>query len=66
MPIIFVEMWEGRTIEQKKELVKGITDAVITAVDVPPDHVRVLIRDYAKHNWSKAGKLASEPDFVPG
>lgn len=63
MPIVFVEMWEGRTVEAKKKLVQGITEAVITKLNVPPEHVQVIIRDYPKHNWSKAGKLASEPDY---
>ena len=27
MPVVTVEMWEGRSIDQKKELVKGITAA---------------------------------------
>ncbi len=62
MPIVFVEMWEGRTVEQKKKLIQDITEAV-TKMGPPPEHVQVIIRDYPKHNWSKAGKLASEPDY---
>ena len=63
MPIVFVEMWEGRSVEEKKRLIKGITEAVTGKLGVTPDHVQVILRDYPKHNWSKAGKLASEPDF---
>ena len=35
MPVVIVEMWEGRTVEQKKQLVEGIT-SVITKMGVPP------------------------------
>ena len=63
MPIVFVEMWEGRSMEDKKNLIQGITEAVIDKLGVAPDHVQVILRDNPKHNWSKAGKLASEPDF---
>lgn len=28
MPVVIVEMWEGRDIEQKKQLVEGITSAM--------------------------------------
>ena len=65
MPIVFVEMWEGRTIEQKKKMIQGITEAVTSSLPgLPPEHVQVILRDYPKHNWSRAGKVASEPDFA--
>lgn len=59
MPIVTVEMWEGRTIEQKKKLVEGIT-SVITDMGVRPEGVTILIKDNPKHNWARGGKLASE------
>jgi len=59
MPIVIVEMWEGRTIEQKKKLVEGIT-SVITDMGVRPEGVTILIKDNPKHNWARGGKLASE------
>ena len=59
MPIVIVEMWEGRTIEQKKKLVEGIT-SVITDMGVRPEGVTILIKDNPKHNWARGGKLTSE------
>lgn len=59
MPIITVEMWEGRTVEQKKKLVEGIT-SVIANMGVPPEAVHIIIKDNPKHNWATGGKLASE------
>ncbi len=59
MPIVTVEMWEGRTIEQKKQLVEGITSA-ITKMGVSPDAIHIIIKDNPKHNWATGGKLASE------
>ena len=59
MPVVIVEWWEGRTIEQKKQLVQGITSAM-QEVGVPPEAVHIIIKDNAKHNWAIAGKLASE------
>ncbi len=59
MPIVTVEMWEGRTIEQKKQLVEGIT-TVITNMGVSPQEVHIIIKDNPKHNWATGGKLASE------
>lgn len=59
MPVVIVEMWSGRTTEQKKTLVKGITDA-FGSVGIPAEAVHVIIQDVPKENWGTAGKLASE------
>ncbi len=59
MPVVTVEMWEGRTIEQKKQLVEGIT-SVITKMGIPPEAVQIIIKDIPKYNWATGGKLASE------
>jgi len=59
MPVVTVEMWAGRSIEQKKKLVEGIT-SVMADIGVPAEAVHIIIKDVPKHNWATAGKLASE------
>ncbi len=59
MPVVIVEMWEGRTIEQKKQLVEGITSS-FAKIGTPPAAVNIIIKDNPKHNWGIGGKLASE------
>ena len=59
MPVVIVEMWEGRTLEQKKQLVKGITSAFVK-IGTLPEAVQIILKDNAKHNWSIGEKLASE------
>jgi len=59
MPVVIVEMWEGRTIDQKKQLVEGITSAFVQ-IGTSPEAVQVIIEDVPKHNWAIGGKLASE------
>ena len=39
MPFVVVEWWEGRTVEQKRKLVKAITDAMIEHGNCNPDHL---------------------------
>lgn len=60
MPIIHVNMYEGRALEQKKKLVVAMTDAVVKSLDVKPDAVRIILHDIPKHNIAVAGVLASE------
>jgi len=59
MPVVIVEMWEGRTVEQKKQLAEGITSSLVK-IGVPQEAVHIIIKDNPKHNWAIGGKLASE------
>ena len=59
MPVVIVEMWDGRTIEQKKVVVEGIT-ATFGKVGVPAEAVHIVIHDVPRQNWGDGGKLASE------
>lgn len=59
MPVVNIEMWEGRTIEQKKQLVEGITSA-FEKIGTPAEAVKIIMKDIPKHNWATAGKLESE------
>ncbi len=58
MPTVIVEADEGRTVEQKRGLVKDITDAVCKHFKVPQEAVTVYIHEGRKENRGKAGKLA--------
>jgi 4-oxalocrotonate tautomerase len=57
MPFVTVEMWEGRTVEQKRRLVKAITDAMIEHANAGPDHLHVVIHESKLENWGRAGVL---------
>lgn len=59
MPVVIVEMWEGRTIEQKKQLADDITSAFVK-IGTPAEVVRIIMKDNPKHNWAIGGKLASD------
>lgn len=60
MPIIHVHLIEGRTIDQKRALVKEVTDAVCKTVNVTPEHVKIIMHDMAKHDYATAGVLKSD------
>ena len=60
MPIVRVEMWEGRTHAQKAELARVITEAVVTIAHTTPEATIVVFEDIAKANWATSGTLASD------
>jgi 4-oxalocrotonate tautomerase len=60
MPLITVHMYEGRTVDQKRDLVAALTEAVVNTVNTTAESTQVIIHDVAKHNWGTAGKLDSD------
>jgi 4-oxalocrotonate tautomerase len=60
VPLIVVKMLEGRSVEQKRRLVREITNVVVKYTGAPEEQVDVLIEDYARENWAKGGTLFSE------
>ncbi|MDW8033413.1 MAG: 2-hydroxymuconate tautomerase family protein [Nitrososphaerota archaeon] len=59
MPVVIVEMWEGRTEEQKEKLIKGITKA-FEEIGVKPEWLHIIIHDVPKSNWGLSGQQASK------
>jgi 4-oxalocrotonate tautomerase len=57
MPVVTVEIWEGRTLEQKRRLVRAITDAMVEHADARPDALHVILHEVSRENWAKAGVL---------
>jgi 4-oxalocrotonate tautomerase len=60
MPIVQIELLEGRTLEQKKVMVEKVTQAIVESVGAQPEKVSIIIREMAKENYAQAGKLMSE------
>lgn len=60
MPIIRVEMWQGRTLEQKRELVEVLTRETARIVGTDPDSIYIVIEDVKKENWGAGGRLCSD------
>jgi len=60
MPILQVEMLKGRTIGQKRNMVKKVTDAVTETLDCPKEAVRIIIREMELENFASAGVLRAD------
>lgn len=60
MPTLRVELLEGRTLEQKKNLVAALTQAVVDTLGSKPEAVDVLLFDIKRHDWGTGGELWSE------
>jgi len=60
MPIITIKQAKGRTVEQKRDLAKAVTDAAVSSIDVKPEWVTVLIEELDRENWASGGQLHSD------
>lgn len=60
MPIIRIEMFEGRTNEQKRAMAEALTDAFVNTAGGTRESVQIVITDVAKTDWASGGVLWSD------
>ncbi|MFL2562295.1 MAG: 4-oxalocrotonate tautomerase [Arenicellales bacterium] len=60
MPLIQVQMFAGRTPQQKRDLVRALTDAFVEAAGSTPDSVDIILTDVEQSDWAQGGELFSE------
>ena len=60
MPLIEVTMVEGRTPEQVRALITGLTDAAVAAVEAPRETVRVVVREVPATHWAAGDVTIAE------
>jgi 4-oxalocrotonate tautomerase len=57
MPVIQITISQGRSVEQKRELVKVLTKETARIMKTQEEKVRILIYEVSKENWGNAGML---------
>ena len=60
MPIVTVQMYTGRTLAQKRALVRALTEAMVQHASAKPDNLHVILQEVPKENWALAGVLGDE------
>ena len=60
MPVITVQWLSGRTKDQKTNVAKAITDAMVDIGKTKADGVTIVFHDVPKENWSSGGVLLSD------
>lgn len=54
---ISIDAFAGRSLEAKRKLYQGIVTG-LEALDIPRDHVKILLREIPKENWGIRGGQA--------
>jgi 4-oxalocrotonate tautomerase len=57
MPVIQITISLGRSVEQKRELIKVLTKETARIMNTDEEKVRILIYEVSKENFANAGIL---------
>lgn len=60
MPIVVVNIKEGRTVGQKRAMVERMTQVICDTMEVKPDAVRIIINDMKNENFAIGGTLVCD------
>ena len=60
MPLVKIDMWEGRSEETKEKLIRDVSHTVARTLDVSLDHITVILYDVPKSNWGVKGVPCSK------
>ena len=60
MPLVTIKVLEGRTLEQKRGLVKDVTEVIAKNVGCPTEAVMIDLVDLKAENVSQGGKLLAD------
>jgi 4-oxalocrotonate tautomerase len=55
MPVIQITISQGRSVEQKRELIEVLTKETARIMKTQEEKVRILIYELSKENWGNAG-----------
>ncbi|MGJ9458717.1 4-oxalocrotonate tautomerase [Oceanobacillus sp. CF4.6] len=58
MPLINIQVLEGRSPEKIEALMKNVSNTVSESLDAPIENVRVIVNEVPKTHWSVGGKTA--------
>lgn len=56
MPIVTVNLMEGRTPEQKAAMISEVTDAIVRTTGAKKEAVSIIIQDMKPENYGIAGQ----------
>jgi 4-oxalocrotonate tautomerase len=57
MPVIQITISLGRSLDQKRELIKVLTKETARIMKTDEEKVRILIYEVSKENWGNPGVL---------
>ena len=60
MPYVNIQITKGATREQKAQLVREVTDSLVSVLGKKPEHIHIVIQEIEEENWGFSGLLTDE------
>ena len=60
MPIVSINIIEGRSDEQKERMIDAVSDALASSLDAPKESVRIMINEMPKQHFGIGGQSAKQ------
>jgi 4-oxalocrotonate tautomerase len=57
MPIVRIELYSGRTAEQKTSCAREVVDAISRTLGVSAEATQVIFHDIERSDWMTGGKI---------
>jgi 4-oxalocrotonate tautomerase len=57
VPNVTIEWLQGRSLDQKRKVIAGITDLLVDVADARREAVQVTFIDMSKEDWGRGGLL---------
>lgn len=56
MPIVSINLMEGRPPEKIEAMITGVSQAIVDAIDAPAETVRVMVNEMQQHQYGVGGR----------
>jgi len=60
MPNVVIDFLAGRSIEQKREMAKRVTQAIVETINCPPEAVQIIMHEISTEQIANGGILRSD------
>jgi 4-oxalocrotonate tautomerase len=60
MPYVTIVLKEGRSADQKREMVKAVTEAIARTVSARPEAVHIIVHEEPPTNLGSGGVLLAD------
>ena len=60
MPYVNIQITTGATRQQKSNIVRDVTDALVRELGKRPEHIHIVIQEIDEENWGFSGLLTDD------
>lgn len=60
MPYVNIQITTGATRDQKSQIVRDVTNSLVSVLGKKPEHIHIVIDEIAEENWGYAGMLTDD------